>query len=35
MESDWKQAFSHDVANCLICECSSVVFAKSLRSCSE
>ena len=35
MEGDWKQAFGHDVANCLIGECSSVVFAEPLRSCSE
>ncbi len=35
MQSDWEQTFGHDVANCLIRECSSVVFAKSRRSCSE
>lgn len=35
MENDREEAFSHDVANCLIRECSSVVFAKPLRPGTE
>src|ERR1700677_2760157 len=29
VESDWKYSFSHDVANCLVCECASIIFCQT------
>jgi hypothetical protein len=35
MESDWEQSLGHNVPDCLIGECSSIVFAKPFRALSK